>query len=315
MILTRVDLPLPLAPRSAMRSVWVVDGEVEVAQNNLVVIPGIDVAELDQRRLHFLRLRKRKSGNAVGNDGVDDVHLLDSFQAALRLARLAGGGAKTVDEFHHLRFLRLLLVVHCLLVQHFFGAAAFILVVIAGVLHQFPVIEMQDMIDRLVQNVAVVADDDQRFAVTHQEIFKPDKRLEIQMVGGFVQQQHVRLAEQNGGQRHARAPAAGEGRNRLGLRGFVKTKARQNGRRPRRRFIGVDFVQPFVNLADAFRVFRGFGFGQQLRAFGVGGKDDVENGAVFVGDVLPHHAEAGAADQRNFAAVGIKIAGDQFEER
>jgi len=63
------------------------------------------------------------------------------------------------------------------------------------------------------------------------------------MVGRLVEQQQVRLAEELGGQRHAHAPAAGEGLERALLRLVVETEAGEDAGGPRRRRMRLDLDQ------------------------------------------------------------------------
>ena len=63
---------------------------------------------------------------------------------------------------------------------------------------------------RDVQEVAVVRDQHERVRVGGEIAFQPVARFQIQVVGGLVEQQQVRLFEQQLGQRDAHLPAAGE---------------------------------------------------------------------------------------------------------
>ena len=66
------------------------------------------------------------------------------------------------------------------------------------------------MADGAVQKVAVVRDRQQRAAVVAQPLLKPDHRVKIEVVGGFIQQQQVRTAHERARQLQAHAPAAGK---------------------------------------------------------------------------------------------------------
>ena len=89
-------------------------------------------------------------------------------------------------------------------------------VVAAGVEGELPALEVADLLRHRVQEVAVVADQDQRARVAAQMLLEPDRGLEVEMVGGLVEQQEVGLEEQHAGQRHAHPPAAGEARTAAG---------------------------------------------------------------------------------------------------
>ena len=64
-----------------------------------------------------------------------------------------------------------------------------------------------------VEEVAVVRDEDHGVRVRAQVLLEPVAGVEVEMVGGLVEQQQVGPAEQQLGQRDAHLPAA---RERLG---------------------------------------------------------------------------------------------------
>ena len=91
---------------------------------------------------------------------------------------------------------------------HLHAARGFERVVIALVEGQLAMLEMDDRVDRLVEQVAIVADHENGVRVGGQILFQPQRALEIEVVGRLVKQQQVGLGEQNARERHAHAPAA-----------------------------------------------------------------------------------------------------------
>ena len=83
-------------------------------------------------------------------------------------------------------------------------------VVVAGVEVDDAPVEVGDVRDHAVEEVAVVADDDQGARPGQQELLQPEQALEVEVVGGLVHEQQVGLLEQQPGQGHPHAPAAGE---------------------------------------------------------------------------------------------------------
>ena len=61
-----------------------------------------------------------------------------------------------------------------------------------------------------IQEAAIVGNDNDAAAGIEQQGFQPGDSIEVQMVGGFVQQQQIRLVRQRTRQRHTFAHAAGE---------------------------------------------------------------------------------------------------------
>ena len=123
-------------------------------------------------------------------------------------------------------------------------------VVVAGIERELAVFEMQDEFGGRVQQVAVMADDQNRAAIALEIILQPQHAFEIEIVGRLVEQQQIGRGEQDRGQRHAHAPAAGEFRAGAKLVLGRKAETRQDGRRARRRRIGVDRFQPGMDVAQ-----------------------------------------------------------------
>ena len=71
-------------------------------------------------------------------------------------------------------------------------------------------VEVQHAGDRLVEQVEVVADHEQRAAVGAQEAEQPVLGVGVEVVGGLVEQQHVAAGEQDAGQLDPAALATGE---------------------------------------------------------------------------------------------------------
>ena len=71
-------------------------------------------------------------------------------------------------------------------------------------------VQLQRPLGDLVQEIAVVGDQDHAAGEGLQVVLQPGDALGVQVVGGLVQQQHVGLAEQQAGQSHAALLPAGE---------------------------------------------------------------------------------------------------------
>ena len=82
--------------------------------------------------------------------------------------------------------------------------------VVALVRDAVAAVEFEDPAGHVIQEVAVVGDGDDRALVVAQVMFEPGHGLGVQVVGGLVEQQDVRLAEQEAGEGDAALFAAGE---------------------------------------------------------------------------------------------------------
>ena len=70
--------------------------------------------------------------------------------------------------------------------------------------------ELVDALDDGVEEVPVVRDDQQRAAEVGEEALEPREAVAVEVVGGLVEQQHLRVLEQRRRQQRARLLAAGE---------------------------------------------------------------------------------------------------------
>ena len=84
------------------------------------------------------------------------------------------------------------------------------MVVIAVVDVEALVPYLDDLVDRDVEKIAVVGDEDVAEGIGLEVVLEPVARFEIEMVGRLVQQEQVRLGEQQFRQRNTHLPAAGE---------------------------------------------------------------------------------------------------------
>src|SRR5262245_6955374 len=71
-------------------------------------------------------------------------------------------------------------------------------------------IEMQDPVDRIVEQIAIVTHDDQRARITRKVRLKPQRPFKIEVIGGLVEQQQIGLREKHGRERDTHAPSAGK---------------------------------------------------------------------------------------------------------
>src|SRR5208282_3835354 len=70
--------------------------------------------------------------------------------------------------------------------------------------------DLSDFVDSNVEKIAVVRNQHERVGVMGQILFQPIPGFEIEVVGGLVEQQQVRLLQQQLGQCNAHLPASGE---------------------------------------------------------------------------------------------------------
>ncbi|MOA35061.1 hypothetical protein D3C78_1564860 [compost metagenome] len=110
-------------------------------------------------------------------------------------------------------------------------------------------------------------DHDERAGIALEPILQPDDRVQVQVVGGLVQQQQVGRAHQRLRQVQAHAPAAGKAGQRQMHLLLREAQAGQQLLGARMHRVGVGIGQRGVDVAHAQAVFGAFGFGFQRRQF------------------------------------------------
>jgi hypothetical protein len=146
----------------------------------------------------------------LGCGNLDPLDLFEFLDAALHLLRFGGRVAESIDEdFQLLNTVALVLVcgLQLLVALRLLRQE---LVVVAGVEPEALVPDLGDLVDRDIEEVAVVRDQQKRVRIVLQVFLEPVARLEIKMVRRFVEQQQVRLLQKQLGKRQAHLPSAGE---------------------------------------------------------------------------------------------------------
>ena len=112
-------------------------------------------------------------------------------------------------------------------------------------------VEVQDAGDRLVEQVEVVADHEERAAVAAEEPQQPRLGVGVEVVGGLVEQEHVAAGEQDAGQLDPAPLAAGQHADRQVE--AVGAEAQAGGQRAGLGFGGVAAVVAERSSARVYR--------------------------------------------------------------
>mmetsp|Transcript_47354 Transcript_47354/g.108961 ORF Transcript_47354/g.108961 Transcript_47354/m.108961 type:complete len:218 (+) Transcript_47354:1022-1675(+) len=150
-----------------------------------------------------------------------------------------------------------------------------------------------------VEEGARVRDYDERLLPRLQVLLQPQHRVQVQVVGRLIEQQHVRADEERARERHAHAPAAGEGGRRALLVLLAEAEPAQDLGRARGRRVRLDRLQALPYLVEPRRavllilsVLLGVLFlqlallRQQRRALHVGCEHALEHACVAAGHLL-----------------------------
>src|SRR5918995_772492 len=105
-------------------------------------------------------------------------------------------------------FVLLLLELHQ---QRLLLAPLFLETVVITLVEREPApVEVKNGIDRIVQKIAVMADDHHRIGIIANEALQPDRAFEIEVIRRFVEKQNVGRGEQGSRERHPHPPPAGK---------------------------------------------------------------------------------------------------------
>ena len=189
-----------------------VEFEVDAAVDVLVAVGLGDALQAHDHIAGARRIGELKVDVLVtlGQDDELLFDLLDLANALLGLGCLGGLVAELVDEDLHVGDIALLggaLGAHLLQVVL---ALLKVAAVVAGVSGHAAVLERGDVVDAGVHEGAVVADDEDGAVVVGDKTSQPLDALEVQVVGGLVQQQQIGVAQEELGERDAHLPAARE---------------------------------------------------------------------------------------------------------
>ncbi len=187
-------------------------------------------------------------------------------------------------------------------------------IVIAAVVDELALVEMDDAVDGGVEEIAVVADEQHAPRIAGEIALEPHGAFEVEVVGRLVEQQQVGLGEKHGRQRHAHPPAAGEGGAGAALRRFAEPESGQDRCRPRFGRVRVDIGEAGLDLRDPIGIGCGLRLGEQGGALGVGGEHHLDQRLRTGRCFLRHLTDAGVPRQAHRAAFGLDLAHDQTEQ-
>ncbi|CUI62666.1 Uncharacterised protein [Achromobacter sp. 2789STDY5608621] len=293
-----------------------------VAQDRHIVagrvgIAGRQVFQRQQRIRHLLGRGDADVDAGLGLKRRQHLHARQGLDPALGLLGLGGLGLEAVDEALQARGFAGLALVGDVGLAQALGALRQEVAVAAAVAHQLGVIEMQDGLGHRVQELGVVGDQHDGAGIGGQPFLQPQHGVQVQVVGGLVQQQQLGRRHQRARQRQAHAPAAGEARHRLAPFGRLEAQAGQQLFGARGRAPGAGLDQRRLDLGDLRALVVGeFGAARLQRAQrGVAVDDEFTRGAVVGVQFLFDAGDAPAGRQRQVAGVQVQRAGQQREQR
>ena len=202
-------LPWPLSPTIAARAA-VFDFQVDVGGDFALGIADRQIAAA--HRGAFARFDQRGAdvgGRLVAGD-FGDLQSFELFALRAGPRRRAGAGLVLGDELFQVPALGQDGGVRALVML---AALALILqkgIDLAGKHRQLAARQIERVVAGRGEEGPIVRDDQAGFSITAEKVFQQDLRAQVEKVRRFVEQQQVRLVQQQGRQLHARLPAARE---------------------------------------------------------------------------------------------------------
>ena len=207
-------------------------------------------------------------------------------------------------------------------------ALALVEIVVARVDGDLAAVDLADLRDDAVHELAIVRGHEQRALVRLEEAFEPDDRLDVEVVGRLVHQQDVGLAEQHAGHRHAHLPAARQRADVAVDALIVEAEAVQHFARLALERVSAEVVVLLLHLAEAredpvhvvrargirHRVLQILELVMQIADASAARDRLVEHRAArHLLDVLAEVADRQLLRHRDLALVGAFFAGDHPE--
>ena len=158
-------------------------------ENDAIAVASADLFHLQQRVWQAFRFTEAEVERVVHVRWGNQLHAFQHFDTTLRLFCFRCFSAETIDIALQMRHALLLAFVHCLLLCEAGCTLDFKRAVVAGVLEHGLLFDMNNFIYHRIEEVAIVGDQNQRALIAFQPSFQPDHRVEIEVVGGFIEQQ------------------------------------------------------------------------------------------------------------------------------
>ncbi|MCY1356831.1 hypothetical protein D9M69_432950 [compost metagenome] len=168
-----------------------------------------------------------------------------------------------------------------------------------------------------------MGNDDHGAVARREHRFQPADGVDVQVVGRFVEEQHVRIGEQRLGQQHAQLPARGDGTHRAEMLVQRNAQAEQQLAGAGLGGIAVELGELHLQLGHGHAVFLAHlrqgvdavALGLDAPQFLVAHDHGVDHREVFIGElVLAQLAQARAVLHHHLAAGGLQLAAEDLHE-
>ncbi len=300
------------------------DLQAQALEQRLAVIALADVFHGHRLAVQLLVLLEAdERADPAGRLDLFQLDLVDLPGAAGGLLGLGGVGREAADEGLQLGDLRLLLgVVRQQALAGLFGGGH-VLVVVAREQAQLAVVQVGHVGADAVQEVAIVGNDDHGAVARGEHAFQPADGVDVQVVGRFVEQQHVRVREQRLGQQYAQLPAGSDGAHRAEVLLQRDAQAEQQLAGAGLGGVAVELGELDFQLGHRHAIclahFRqgvdAVAFGLHRPEFLVAHDHRIDDAEVLVGElVLAQLAQAHVGFQHDLAGARLQVVAEDLHE-
>src|SRR5208337_1075194 len=305
------------------------DREIQPFIDRLVSIALVNVLERHDIVAGARCWRKIESHGLAPPRRFDAVDFFELLDPALHLRCMRGARLEPFDELDLFGQHRLLALELRLLLLLVLLALLRVELIIAGIGGERAAVDLDNLVDDAVHELAIVRGHQQRAIVALEKLFEPDQAFKIEMVAWLVEQHCVRPHQEDPRQSDAHLPAARKLANIAVHHFLAEAQAPEHFARAAFERVAVEFLEPAldfaitlndrVQLAHALRVGHG---GLKLLELGRDSADrsgavhDLDHGAMprHFADILIEIADRDAAIDRHLALVGRFLAGDHTEQ-
>ena len=179
------------------------------------------------------------------------LDLVELLHAGLHLRGVARAGLEARDEGFFFGQHRLLTRILRLLMKLGDRALLQVEIEVARVRREVAAIDLDDLRHEAIEKLAIVGGHHERALEVAQEVLEPEDRLDVEMVGGLIEEEHIGLHQKDAGQGHAHLPTAGElahiGIDRLRM----KAKACENFAGLRLKGVATALIEACLHIAKA----------------------------------------------------------------
>ena len=300
------------------------DHDTEIPENRLVIRLGQFFRFNSKPMQFFAGLEPDKWVDTAGRLDVFHLDLLNLAGTGSRLFGFRFVGRKPADKFLQLGNPFLRLGVRRLLLRLGLSGRQHVIIIGSRIDLQRPIVHIGNMGTYLIQKMTIMRNDDHGGIAFVQHIFQPANRIDVEVIGRFVQQQNIRIGKQGLCEQDPQLPARCNGTHQAFMQFQSDTDAEEQFACPCFRRIAVVFGKSGFELGRLHVIFIGrIGIGINGIAFRHGfphllvpHHDDIENAHILIRElILIQFAKTFILVESDSPGSSFPVTTQNFDER